>query len=154
MFSCKLLLSKNELNFRINFSIVNEKICTSTVLFFLPLKIILECWCHSTKTLSLNTVNAEKTDQWVIKLKPLIFLSFYKRDVMSWLCISNMHDYTSKFIIIFAYILWLFLWRLLSVKVLQTVWVNIEFHGKLMFTGDFFIYKSVQIENDSLKMDN
>ena len=143
MLSGNLFLSKNELDFRINFSIVNEKICTSTVLFLFPFKVILKGWCHSSKALCFNTVNAEKTDQWIIKLKPFIFLSFNERNIMSRFCISNMHNYTSEFIIIIAEILWLFLWSLLSVKMLQRVWINIKFHRELMFTCDFFIDKCV-----------
>lgn len=154
LFSGKLFLSQNELNFRVHFSVVNQKICTFTVLFLFPFEIILKRWWHSTETLSLNTVNAEKTDQWIVELKPLILFCLNKRDIMPWFCVSNMHNYASQFVIILTNILWLLLWRFLSVKMLQTVWINIEFNRELMFTCDFFIYESVQIKNDSLKMDD
>lgn len=154
LFSCKLFLSENEFNFGINFSIVYQKICAFTIFFLFPFKVILKGWSHSSKTLCLNTVDTKETDKRIIELKPLILFSFYKRYVMSWFCISDMNDDTCQFIIIFTEILWLLLWRLLSVEMLQCVRINIEFDWELMFGCYFLINESIQIKHNSLKMYN
>lgn len=154
MFSCKLFLSKNNLNFWINFSIVNEKICTFTVFFFFPFKIILKCRCHSSKALSFNTVYTEKTDKRIIELKPFIFLSFNERNVMSWFGVAYMHNDASQLIIVFTKIFRMLLRRLLSVEMFQCIRINIEFDWKLMFCCNFFIDESVQIKYDSLKVND
>lgn len=118
LLSCQLFLPENELNFWVKFTIVNQKICTFTVLFLLPVKIILKCWTHTSEALSFNTVNTKKTDKRVIELKPFILFCFDERNVMPWFCVSNMYNDTSKFIIISTEILEVLLRWLLSFKML------------------------------------
>ena len=73
---------------------------------------------------------------------------------MSWLSISDMNNYTCQVIVKCWEVLRMLLRGLLPIKMLQRVVINIQLHGKLMPWSDFLINERVQIEHNSLQMNN
>ena len=157
LFATQLRLCENKLDFGSFFAIVNQEVGTFTIFLFIPVKVIVKSRDGAAKTFSFNTVDTEEGNQGVIKLQPFVLFCFNKGNVMSRFCVSNMNDNSCKFVIIISEIFGMLLrrlqvllrrflkllGRLLMVKMLECILVNVELHWEFVFRGYFLVYKSI-----------
>lgn len=136
-------LAEDELNGGVDFPVVNEKVSAFAGFFLFPFEIVLEGHGHAPKTLRLNAVDAEQAHKRVVELQPPVIFCLDIRNVVAWLCISNVDDNAGQFILELTQVLRVFLRWLLSVKMLQSVRVNVQIHWELVFGRDLFVDKCV-----------
>ena len=86
---------------------------------------------------------------------PFSFFILDVADIMSHFGISNVADNSSEFVLIigvFLHQIWVVL--LFSFIVIQSVRVNIEAGGELVFVCQFLVDESLEVEVDSLEMND